>query len=202
MVVEVGEIIKTKLSSLSFIDRLAGVVRIITKTDQDESNKTYVKKFPAACLESFEACSTGKYMQLLPDSSVGCIVFLEDQGARLISTKGFKQYWKASYTLVGWVNGKKLGKTECSITGQAIASIIGKLSIVPFNNGNYHAVNIQVQGQNPKTGGNPFSKYTIDEEKMQYMMYPNDAFSLQLEVSFEIDKRCLTELEQSTPTEC
>jgi len=193
MVIEVGNIIKGYLQPLTFIDKLAGVVKVITKTDLDENNKPVVKKFPVACDVNFNECqTTGKYKDLIPNSSLGCIVFLEDTGARFTGMRGHKQVWKSGYKLIGWVNNSKLGFEDCSVTGQIIATIINQFPIVPFNSGMYQSSSIQVNGQEPKSGQNPFSKYSFDENQSQYLMYPFDYFSLLIDVSFEIDKRCLT----------
>lgn len=203
MTIEIGDIIKGYLQSLSFIDKLAGVVKVLNKVDVDQNGKTITKRFPVACNVDFSTCNTSdKYKDLIPDSSLGCIVFLEDLGVRFIGNKGNKQGWKASYRLVGWVNNSKLGTDNCSVTGQIIASVINKFPIVPFNNGIYQSVVINVIGQDPKTGNDPFSKYSFDESKTQYLMYPFDYFSLIIDVNFDIDKRCLTDFIKSTPINC
>ena len=203
MTIEVGNIIKGYLQSLSFIDKLAGVVKVITKVDVDENGKTITKRFPVACNVDFNTCSnTDKYKDLIPDSSLGCIIFLEDLGCRFIGNKGNKQAWKASYRLVGWVNNAKLGKENCSVTGQIIASIINKFPVVPFNDGIYQTVVINVIGQDPKTGNSPFLKYTYDEVQTQYLMFPFDYFSLTVDVNFDIDKRCLTDFVKNSEINC
>jgi hypothetical protein len=207
MIIEVGNIIKSYLQPLEapagFIDKLAGVVKVITKVDVDENNKSIAKKFPVACDVTYADCmAQGKYKDLIPDSSVGCIVFLEDQGLRFNGMRGHKQTWKGSYKLIGWVNNKKLGYEECSVTGMIVASIINQFPVAPFNSGNYQSASIQVIGQEPKNGQNPFSKYSFDEAQTQYLMYPFDYFSLFIDVNFEIDKRCLTPFVKSASIPC
>ena len=203
MTTEVGDIIKSFLVQLTFIDRLAGVVRVVTKVDQDENNNRIVKKFPVACNVTSDDCfADGTLKDLIPDSSKGCIVFLEDQAMQFVGMRGQKQQWKGSYKIIGWVNNAKLGYEECSITSKIIGSIINKMPTVHFNSGNYQSVNIQILGQEPKTGQNPFSKYTINEEQSQYLMYPYDYFSLIAQVIFEIDKRCLDEFTANDPIIC
>lgn len=203
MIVEVGEIIKSKLEPLLFIDKLAGVVKVLTKVDFDGENRKVIKKFPVSCSLTLDECeSTGKYSDLIPNSNLGCIVFFEDLGLRFVKQDGFKQLWKGSYKLIGWVNNPKLGTNNCSVTGQIISTIIGQFPINPFNSGIYHSVKIQVIGQEPKTGQNPFSKYTFDEEKLQYLMYPFDYFSLLIDVDFEINRKCLTPFVKGEQINC
>lgn len=203
MIIEVGNIVKDYLQPLDFINKLAGVVKVVTKIDKDGDNKTIIKKYPVACDVDFDDCLTkGTYKDLIPNSSLGCIVFMEDLGCRFNGMRGHKQTWKGSYKIIGWVNNKQLGYAECSVTGQVIASIINQFPIVPFNSGNYQSVGIQVIGQEPKNGQNPFSKYSFDEAQTQFLMYPFDYFSLLVDVSFEIDKRCLTPFVKATPIAC
>lgn len=203
MIVEVGNIIKDYLQPLAFIDKLAGVVKVITKVDQDDNNKTIVKKFPVACDVNYADClSNSKYKDLIPDSSVGCIVFLEDLGLRFIAMHGHKQQWKASYKLISWVNNAKLGYEECSVTGQIIATILNQFPVNAANLGKFQTTLVHVIGQEHKNGQNPFSKYSFNEAEMQYLMYPYDYFSLLIDVTFEIDKRCLTPFVKLDPIAC
>lgn len=202
MTIEVGDIIKEFLKDLTFIDRLAGVVRVITKTDIVEKRKV-ISKFPVACDVSPEECVTSdKYFDLVPDSSKGCIVYLEDLGVIFRGQDGGKQVYKAKYKLVGWVNNAKLGYEDCSVTGKIIASIINVFPVVPFNDGIYLSGSVVVQGQEPKTGQNPFAKYSYDEKISQYLLYPFDYFSLFIDVNFTINKKCLVEFEKKTSIPC
>ncbi len=203
MIIEVGNIIKSYLQPLAFIDKLAGVVKVITKTDQDANNKPVIKKFPVACDVDYDQCmSTGIYKDLVPDSSIGCIVFLEDLGLRKTGTRGRKEQWKGSYKLLSWVNNAKLGYADCSITKNIVVSIMKQFPVVPANNGIYQQLRIEVLGEEPKSGQNPFSKYTFSEEQTQYLMYPFDYFSLLIDVTFEIDKRCIVPFEKLPSIPC
>lgn len=187
MIVEVGDIIISKLAGLPFLDKYAGVVRVASIKQAGKA----VKKFPISCKTSFDDCTKGKrYMDLCPDSSKKSVLYLEDSPLKQVSKNGHKIKFNAQYNLVCWLNLPKLGVTTCSYSALAIQSIYKKLSIQKFNYGNYHYVDINILGQVPKSV-DPFSKYTYDETVMQYLLYPYDHFVLTISVDFEFDTRCL-----------
>jgi hypothetical protein len=187
---EIGNIIIEKIEELQFIDKYAGVVQILSYV---ESGKT--KKFPAALNLTIEECTSGRYKDLCPESSKKSVLFLEDKGARPESDEGGISNWVASYDLVCWLNNKKLGSTIFS--GTAIAQILKKFPSVPFNSGIFQKVLINVTAVKPKSY-NPFIKYTINEEITQYLMWPYELFTLEIEVSFSINKNCI-EIEELNP---
>lgn len=211
MIVEVGNIIANYLDVFrvggsganQFIDKLAGVVQVITKTENDGGGRSFKKFFPVACGMSYSECnSTSKYKDLVPDSKVGCIVYIEDVAMQYIGNRGRKMGWKGQYRLVCWMNKKKLGKAEnCSISSDVITTMLTAFPQFPENQGNYQQLMIKVLGQDPKSY-NPFSKYSYDESVNQFLMHPYEYFSLAIEVSFEIDQACVTTFEKDTENVC
>lgn len=198
---EIGEIIKSKLAGLTFIEKLAGVVKSITITIVDADNRSVKKTFPIACNMTYEDCTNSKYKDLVPNTKIKSLVYLEDQGIRKIGTNGANTVYVASYLLVGWLNLKALGETNCSISGSVVASILKNLNIQPFNEGIYQRIKIEDLGQNPKSNI-PFSKYSYDESIMQYLMYPFDYFSIPLQVTFELNPACIEDYIAKTALNC
>ena len=202
MTVEIGDIIKSYLTSLTFIDKLAGVVTTINKVDMDKDNRQVRKTFPVACGMSYEECTTnGKYLDLVPNSNLKAIVYLEDNGINKIGVNGANTVYRASYLMVGWLNLKKLGKTNCSISGQVITTILSKLPVNPFDSGIYKRIDIEVGGQRSKQEV-PFRKYSYNEDITQYLMHPYDYFAIPIEATFQINPSCVTEFEESTAINC
>lgn len=211
MIIEVGEKIKNYLEvyrvggtgSNQFIDKLAGVVKVITKTDKDGDNRTIEKRFPVACGVTYNECiNTGVYKDLVPNSKLGCIIYLEEVSNTFLGNKGRKSAWKAQYRLVCWMNKKKLGKdAECSISSQVIMTLINAFPQFPNNVDEFQQLFIRVIGQDPKSL-NPFAKYGYGEDVNQYLMHPFDYFSLALEATFEIDQSCFTPFEKDTENVC
>lgn len=188
MVNDLGKIIVSQIEDLPFIDKLSGIVRTISFKDK----QGVLQKIPADCNLNLEDCLKGKrYLDMFPDDKKKSVIFLEDNGTRLINQEGNYSFWSSSIDLVAWFNLPKLGVTECSYSAQAILAIISTIPLVPFNALNtYQYVTINVIGERPKTY-NPWAKYTIDETVTQFLMYPYDYFTLQLEFKFRIDKRCI-----------
>jgi len=216
MTVEIGNILINFLEPLliggsgenPFIDKLAGVIKTVVTSDLDSQNRPVRKSFPVACGISYSEClKSNRYLDLVPNGKLKSIVYLEDNGLRIVGTNGNKNQWKASYKLVGWLNQKEMGYDDCSITSLIINEIINKFPELPVQINSpsewskYQRLLIEVEGQDPKSY-NPFSKFSYDEDKTQYLMYPFDYFSLNLTVSFEMNKKCIEPFELKAPIPC
>lgn len=210
MTVELGNILKSFLEPLrigstgpvqyQFIDKLAGTIKVITK--KDVGDRAVTKSFPVACgMEYTECIKNERYKDLIPNDKLGCIVYFEDLGNRNVGSVSGRNNWKASFRLVGWINQKKLGTDDCAITAKIVNTILGKYPELPFNSGIYQRCSIDILGQDPKSY-DPFSRFSYDEEKTQYKMHPFDYFSIQLDINYSVDKRCIVEFEKQTEIIC
>jgi len=210
MIVEVGEKIKGYLDDFriggsgtnQFIDKLAGVVQVISKSDKN-GDVTVKKYFPVACGMTYTECiNSGKYKDLVPNSKLGFIFYLEEISLQFAGRNGRKYKWIARYKGVGWINKKKLGKsTSCSVSSQIITTLMTAFPEFPENNGNFQGLHIQIVGQDPKTS-NPFAKYSYDESVNQFLMAPFEYFSLPIEASFETDPACFEPFELDVEEDC
>lgn len=206
MLNDIGNIIISRINSLPFIDKYAGVVKVLSYTDIDENSGKAVKKsFPASCQTTFVDCENDKsrYRDLCPDSKKKSVLYLEDKGVRFKSIDGHKVFYVAQFDLICWLNLPLLGVSECSYSARAVAAIIGKLigKGVPFQDGIYQRLFIKPVGEQPKSQ-NPFSKYSYDIEASQLLMYPYDYFVMILEVEFMVDVRCIDEITLEPPINC
>lgn len=201
MTIEIGDIIVDRIKTLPFIDKYAGVVKVVTYKAKNTSGGFEKKTFPASCRTTLEECESGRYKDLVPDSTKNSVLYLEDKGARIIRQVGSRVYWKSSYDLIGWLNMPKLGFTGCSYSGIAISGIISRFPVKPFNSGIFSTVAIRVTGVPGRTT-NPFSKYSYDESITQFLMYPYDFFVLNIDVDYFVDQRCLTPETLNPPIIC
>lgn len=197
MTVDIGNIIISKIETLPFIDKYAGVVKTLSYKD----DKGAIKSFPASVQTTLEECGTDRYKDLVLDSSKKSVLFLEDRGTRLIEKKGDRTYWRSSLNIVCWLNMPKLGYSGASYSSVAIIGIISKFPLSPFSSSIYNLIDIQVQGQEPKSV-NPFQRYSFEETEKQYLMYPYDYFVLPVDVEFMILNRCLSEAALETELNC
>lgn len=212
MIFEIGNIIKQQLEPLvsdgssltKFIDKLAGVVKVLSKQERNADNtETIIKTFPVSCDITFEDCiQNGSYKDLIPNSKLGCIVYLEEDDSldKINEIRGVN-FYKTSYRIVGWLNQKKLGTNDCSITGKIVNTIISKLQQKQFNSGIYQQIDINVIGQDQKSY-NPFAKYSYDEDATKYLMAPFDYFSIKIEVTVGVNVKCIEPFEKQTPILC
>jgi hypothetical protein len=194
MISDIGTILKGYISPLSFVDKIGGVVRVVTKTETDSSGRQVRKSFPVDCEVTNEDCLSGKYVDLVPNSKYKSVIYFEDQGIRPITQDVIDFTFEASLKLVCWLNLKKLGKINCSNSALAYLNI---LKVLPtryinqtVNTVQYSRIIIKPQGQDIKSP-DIFSKYTYDEEKTQFLMYPYDYFSLDIYVQFTVAKDCV-----------
>jgi hypothetical protein len=199
MIVQLGDILISKIETLPFIDKKAGVVKVISYKEDKKNGR--VISFPASVNTTLEQCE-GRYTDLLPDSKKKSVLFLEDRGVRFVEKEGRKMHFRGSVNLVCWLNMPLLGYADQpSISGLAIASIISRFPDTPFNSGIFNMINIQVIGQEAKSV-NPFSRYTIDETVKQFLMYPYDYFALAIDIDFMITKDCIVMLEEQLANSC
>lgn len=193
MISDIGNILKSYLT-LPFIDKLGGVVRVVTKSETDASGRIVRKSFPVDCGVTNEDCLAGRYVDLVPNSKYLSVAYFEDGGVTLDTQETRDFTFDASLKLVVWLNLKKLGKTACSNSAMAYLSILKSFPTKYFNqtiNGvPYSRIIITPEGQDIKSP-QIFSQYTYEEEKTQYLMYPFDYFSMNINVRFSVSKSCV-----------
>lgn len=197
---DIGNIVISKIETLPFIHKYAGVVRSLSYTDTVEG-KQIKKTFPASAQITLEQCESGKYRDLYPDSSKKSVLYLEDMGARFLRNEGVLNYFNARYQLVCWLNLPLLGYASTEYSSIAMQGILSRFPTTPFNSGIYSRIKINVTTQLPKSI-NPFQKYTYNESVNQFLMYPFDYFVLELDVDFVVNKRCLEEQSLGEPIGC
>jgi len=197
----IGKIFIDQIKDLPFIDKYAGVVKVLTYHEKAKGGNTIKKTFPADCQTTLEECESGRYKELTPTDDKRSVTYLEDLGLRVVGREGNYLLFEANYDLVSWLNLPKLGFTDCSYSGVAMLGILKKLPARPFNFGNYHLIDIQFVSQRPKSA-NPFSKYSYDEAVTQHLMYPFDYFVLNFRVTFRVDLRCISIAALTPPVDC
>lgn len=197
---DIANILKGYIETLPFAGKVGGLVKPITYTSQ--TDKGVIKKtIPVDCGVTHANCLKGRYTDLMPDSKYNSVMYFEDGGVRPSDNSARDFSFESNLKLVCWLNLKKLGKTGCSNTALAIATILNTLPTRTFNNGVYSRIFIAVTGEEIKSP-QIFSKYTYDEEKTQYLMYPYDYFALNISVRFSISKSCITNWTNGAETTC
>lgn len=202
MTQDIADIVKGYITSLGFVDKISGLSRSITFETQNENGQTIRKTIPIACNVTHADCLKGRYEDLIPDSKYKSLIYFEElNGARLVDNTPRDFSFEATLRLVCWLNLKKLGESDCSISSLALTNILNVLPGSYFNNGIYTRILIEIIGEVKKDKA-IFGQYTYDDAKKQYLMYPFDFFALDLKVSFSVSRNCITPWSNSTETSC
>ncbi len=195
MTTDIADILKSQINALPFIDKLAGLVKTVVISDQNESGQKIKKSFPIACNVSGDECvNNGAYKDLTPNNSYKSVLYFEEAGGtQLTGIERGKMHFRSQVRLVGWLNLKKMGLTDCQYSSTAVLQIIRELSamIQPGNYGNKY-IHLRVTGINEiEKSSAIFGRYTYDESINQYLVYPFDYFALNISVEFSVNPSCI-----------
>lgn len=194
---QIADILRKKLNGLVFLDKIAGLVQTVERTQPTEIETAFaVTKFPSSADTNIEDCfRKGCYKDLVPNSKNKGILYFENNGIRITGMdKGFYQY-QANLRCVVWVNNKLIqGTADCeSITPQMITYIRKALEVGYFNDGDFSKIRITATGI-IENEYRIFDKYTYPQEALKYIFWPYEAFAIDFSVSFQIHSNCLPEI--------
>lgn len=206
MINEIGEIIKECIANenLPYIETLAGVVQSETATKLGKKKGEFVNKvFPIYC-PLLEDCEPNNIEPLVPDKNRKSLFYFERNGDVIFNgrDKGYSMF-TADLLLTGWLNPRKLGFEDCSISAPIIAELIKVLNKGYFNgpNGTYSKILIRpisVKTKEPSI----FQKYKYNTQFYHLLEYPYDYFQIRIQVEFAIHDNCFTPLTPTDPIVC
>lgn len=174
---KIAEILKDQVSGLTWVDKIAGLVKPITYTDKAGT----IKKMPVYLRDNPTLCDPGDYTDLVPDSSKMSILYFEDGGMDVVNAGCLYIDILSSLKLVCWCNLKLINPAYSS----ALLLKLQVINTIPKRIPNTDwvtKINVQFAGDDLK---NPFTDYTYDEQK-QFLMWPFDYFALNYKVRFSV----------------
>ena len=184
---KLANIIKGKISDLTWIDKIAGLVQTVN-IKIDKVSKSY----PISCDVDYEVCIKGAYQDLAPNSKKDSIVYFEDKGVSFVQRIGNRIKFRSSLRLVCWLNLKNIYGATCdaevehgNVSGDYVIEVIKALPSVPFSEGDFIGITITDISQAERSV-DIFSKYTYNEQATQYLLFPFDFFALDLQIEFTI----------------
>lgn len=133
MIHAITEPLKTAIATLDFYSgaeaRLAGVVIPVTKTDKDGNRIV----FPASCDVDGRACwEQGRYFDLLPNDLYKTVGYFEQRTdvrfTGYLDEKDRIMVYQTDIRFVSWLNMKKLGQSDCTITARVVLDVIRTLT--------------------------------------------------------------------------
>ncbi len=182
----IAAILKDKIKEVSYADKVVGLVRSLKMDVKDENNTVVQKTFPIA---SDCACDN-LYRDLVPNSKYRSILYFEDNGVNIAYRDRDWIGFTSRLNLVGWLNVPKIYDDSKTGSTKAILEIIKLLPGDHFSVDDFREIRITAISEVPKTPG-IFSRYSYDEIKTQYLVFPFDYFSLALSVEFRVNLKCI-----------
>lgn len=189
----IADILKSLVIDLDWVDKASGLIQVLRRGGL--KGKTGV--FPVATNVSPDY-DPQVLTDMVPDSTKMSVVYFEDQG---ITTRREGRFINCTsrLRLVGWLNGKKIRYNST----QAIKSINQVLLSLPnnYNSGDFGQIKIDSIVEETKSAA-IFSQYSYSEEQTQYLLYPNDYFSLIVTVNFRCSIDCFTDIDMVLLDDC
>lgn len=193
---QIADILRQKLTGLDFLDKVAGLVQTIERTQPTEIETAFVvTKFPASADTNYEECfRRGCYKDLVPNSKNKGVLYFEDNGTRILGKdKGAFQY-ESRLRCVVWVNNKLIQQTaDCkSILHQLQTYVRAKLETGYYNEGDFQKIYVTATNL-VENDYAIFNRYTYPAEGLKYIFWPYEAFAIDFVVTYQINANCLPE---------
>lgn len=194
----IADIIRGKIDTLCFVDKISGLVRPVSMILTNNDNVKVEKIFPVACSVTHQECQAGKYMDLVPNSKYRSVIYFEENSLTFIERIGNIQKMESSLKLVGWLN---LKKTDCVVSDKAILLILSAIPSIPFSDDIYDRISIVIESEERKNK-DIFSKYSYEETVNQYLLYPYDYFALNIKTTFSVNTDCIEQFNCTADETC
>lgn len=180
----IAELLKLRLQSFSYVEKLGGLVRAITLQRQGQNITIPV----GSGVEDPLQCGDEQLLDLVPDERYRCIVFFEDRGLVPVVSRTRGQSWTSNLRLVCWVNTSLLGG-DVNAGDAIMQQFLGAIQSGPYNIDPFVGVRHKLSGVATK-GPSLFSAYTFPEGVRQYLLYPFDAFAIDIATEFRVRPGC------------
>ncbi len=189
----ISEILRGLLVDITWVDKASGLVTAVRRGS--EGGRTQV--FPAATNVSPDY-DPQVMTDMIPNSEYNSILYFEDQGMSA-RREGKWLRCESRLRLVCWLNGQKMRFTS----EQAVKAIQEVFFTLPLNysSGDFGQIRITAAPEETKSAA-IFAGYSYSEEQTQYLLYPNDYFSLMVTVSYLASPDCFTDLDPVFLDEC
>lgn len=180
----IAELLKLRIQQFSYVEKLGGLVRAITLQRQGQNITIPIGSGVEDPLE----CGDEQLLDLVPDERYRCIVFFEDRGLVPVTSRTRGQSWTSNLRLVCWVNTSLLGG-DVNAGDAIMQQFLGAIQSGPYNIDPFVGVRHKLSGVATK-GPSLFSTYTFPEGVRQYLLYPFDAFAIDIATDFRIRPGC------------
>lgn len=187
---ELSIILRDAIKDLPFVGKVSGLVKTIEQNRPTENDKYVTLRFPAS-LDPLTPLAPGQYADMSPDSAFKSVFFVEAQSSRVRgrnSRGGIEM--SSTLRLIGWLNSGFQAGAEAL----AIAHVLKAIPEHPINLEFIKNITITL-GVVLGVEDRIFGRYTLPEEKRQFLMSPFTAFAIDFTFEFTISIHCLPEYE-------
>lgn len=191
----IAAFLKDKIAALSYVDKIAGLVRPISF---ERVGKRWTIPVGIEVTDPLN-CGDSTLLDLVPSDRYRLIVYFEDRGVTTVKENN-RTKLVSRLRLVCWVNTVKLGGDNSAgdrVMQEFAAAIPGAM----YNENGYLAIRHKVEGF-PAKGKELFAAYTYDDAVRQYLMWPFDAFAIDIATDYRLDPTCEPDPIGTTDVEC
>lgn len=185
----IAELLRDRISTFAYIDKIAGLVRPITFQRPGPDGKTVNIIIPVGIdVVDPLACDESTQLDLVPDEKYRTIVYFEDRGVTIGERQG-RATRVSHIRLVCWVNTSKLNGDNTA--GDRMAQDFdGAMNGAPYNSDAFLGIRHRVEGF-PAKGPGLFGQYTYPDGVRQYLMWPFDAFAIDIATEYMPNPACI-----------
>lgn len=194
MTKELSHVLKSLLTTCSFVDTIAGIVQPVVDVKlKDDDNTRISKKLPVSYDDSRgKSDFVGMERELVPNKARKSIMYFEDFGSTSdprgrANTNSFI----TNVRLVCWMNKKNMGfDAYADVTARCIDEVLHLL--ITGSGINLNGIT-RLMVSNPRVliqDANVFSRYNYDEEVLQYLRPPYEYFAIDLSCRYVLRAQC------------
>lgn len=180
---KISNLLKTYLEPLSWTEKLSGIVQTVS-VKEGLKDAPVDKTYPVSVNITAEQGTKGAYLDLAPNSKKKSVLYFEDKGVSYVERLGSRLKFQSSLRLVCWLNLGMIGDVP-GVSGDYVIAVIKALPTTPIQTADFVSIFISGISQ-VERDVSIFSKYTYNEQALQYLMYPYDYFALDLTIDFVI----------------
>ena len=185
MIHRIATILKDRIAAFTYVDKIGGLTRVARQ--QREGTEIVIPV--AGDVDEAYACDPATIRDMVPDDRYGCMVYFEDRGTTRITERTRGTSYRASLRLVCWVNTLKFG-SDPTTADRILEQFVNDLNVgQPYNTDTLIGLKHSVEGI-PQRGASIFSQYTYPEAARQYLLWPFDAFALDITATYRIKPGC------------
>jgi hypothetical protein len=213
------DLISPQLTALPWVEVYGGMTRIQETVEwvDDATGAQKIKRIPISCAVSGDVQSgksAQRFRDLIPDGSRKSMLYWEPiQG--MTDAGGFRagasdsqnegvRLMKGKARIVGWLNSKLLGKTDCNVAADAMMSLlpIFRQDIeYPVATVENSRVRFRVDKEVIRDIKTIFGKYDYQDVQNSFL-YPFDYFAMDIKIEYILPLACIPPFELETPIQC